>query len=1770
MGFWDTSNMATAFLSIIADYQDDDSDTEDKQDPDQQIQGSHLRGKFTVSEDGLCPRCRTSDVVFVILDELFALGDMPEILHTLIAKGKAVLWSSQDKHGCKAPPTFLCRGFCPPDPLGAGFNVDWHKVSLESIFLSEDPNSHMEAVTSYTPEGAHGISQESWTVVDEESCEDNAVSPLEPEESTAESDQGEKEASDNDADENPDDDDDDDDVDEEELIRQMLAKEQEKIQNEALQTVHYYYSKSSTSDTATATTSSNIASSSSHHPVVSTTTTSDDAPSSSDQYPVSSDGSCPHCYSFNVKYIIVVSPGMRDTDLPPTLQLLLRRQQAFKMAKGSSEPPSFQCQSCQFGFNLDWSKTNLELIYDIDPSSAQAAEMATVSSPTTTTTPLYDTTATPLYDTTATPSYVTTAPVYSSETTTAASAYPSSYTAASAYPSSYTAASVYLSETTTAASAYPPSYTAASVSTSTEPYYYYDPHQAPESDMSYQTAPGYPPPQYMPHPRMRPPTRIPPPGMGPPPRIPPPPIRAPVDVYPPRAPQGASQTPPYPGSHYSRVPPPDGPYTRALPPGEPYARMPPPGATHPRVPSPGASHPRVPPPGAPHPRVPPPGASHQRVRPPGAPHPRVPPPGAPHPRFPPPGAPHPRVPPPGAPHPRVPPPGAPHPRVPPPGAPHPRVPPPGAPHPRVPPPGAPHQRVPPPGAPHPRVPPPGAPHPRVPPPGAPHPRVPPPGAPHPRVPPPGAPHPRVPPPGASHPRVPPPGAPHPRVPPPGAPHPRVPPPGTPHPRVPPPGAPHPKVPPPGAPYQRLPYSGAYHPRLPPPGPPYQRVPPPGAPIQRVPLPETHHQRVPYSRATHHGEPSPRIPTVTPRVPFSPLAESPQKSPLEPVTATQTTPPVAPRVPPPSPRMQPPASGSAAPPNADGGNSPAPYYPPHPGYSLRAPRQTPPGYGPNWYPPPGPTRHPPPARGTSGYATGYQHTYGTEPSWDTTSSSSYYGYDSSYPQPYFSQTDPRIPPPPFAQRGYHHPPHRLPPGPAHFPPPVAPQGNQYHPPSSSASHWSAGTAEDTTASFSSSITTHTTSTTKTIPTEGTDAWVEENTHSEGSNEAAMPVQDDNERAKKDADRFEDILNRIDQARGDDSGDNTMKAYLQKLQWAGQEEEGAHEPEPNSLSEEHGDLLSYDEFPPGVDPPAPPPSATSAADAGLTAGTDSDAAAEAEDTSSHPSDKMPHYTADDYDDKTSNKQDIQNRQTGQSNRCAATTGDDKEEEESDEEFVTPVQSLSDLTAVEADTEDAPSPVRGRGRGRGGRKSARGASRKRGSRARAEESAADTGEGLSSPAIRGRGRGKGRGEVGSKQRGGLGRSGDKSPVRMEQESPPRSAASPPARGRRGRKRVGEDISGNEQSLEKEIEKEEPSQSSANSKSPSPEHQAADREGEHGNEKASVNTAPTSPTRNAKRGRGRRGRPPGGRRTAQRTNIDAQDEPGALDKEEDIDGDNLGAEEVLPIPPSPTLEPASNRKPRGRKLKSLTQSSEQANVTESEQGVSDSEPSHAKESASGRGSVQAKKRRTSSGVPPRAGEHLKAMIEGGPDAMGDETTGSSALVEGGITNPETPDDRVDGKDNIASKQNSHRTTTRGRAGWGRPVAQAQSTEEDIAGSDPETPLRRARATRNQKQRDASQDSILDHAEEIHERPETTKLRQKRMHTSAEPADAKRSTRRTSRQGPVESSLGESSELEGTDTIEADGEDSDDSDVILEKPSPVKVTKRASRRTPRAKRGRR
>ena len=63
------------------------------------------------------------------------------------------LWQTSTQHFVfpKDPPTFLWRGFCPPDPLGAGFNVDWNRVSVNEILESLDnPIQVMRIIIIFT------------------------------------------------------------------------------------------------------------------------------------------------------------------------------------------------------------------------------------------------------------------------------------------------------------------------------------------------------------------------------------------------------------------------------------------------------------------------------------------------------------------------------------------------------------------------------------------------------------------------------------------------------------------------------------------------------------------------------------------------------------------------------------------------------------------------------------------------------------------------------------------------------------------------------------------------------------------------------------------------------------------------------------------------------------------------------------------------------------------------------------------------------------------------------------------------------------------------------------------------------------------------------------------------------------------------------------------------------------------------------------------------------------------------------------------------------------------------------------------------------------------------------------------------------------------------------------------------------------------------------------------------------------------------------------
>lgn len=144
------------------------------------------------------------------------------------------------------------------------------------------------------------------------------------------------------------DDDDDDELDEEELIKQMLAKEQQKLSQENNQPTnddenvetdapsapsdsdHFSEQTTSSSDVISSTTTLTT----SAIETVSHSNSSSTVSSTANTYPVSSTGRCPYCGASDVKYIIIVSENTKDTDLPQSLQELLKRNHAFKMAKG--------------------------------------------------------------------------------------------------------------------------------------------------------------------------------------------------------------------------------------------------------------------------------------------------------------------------------------------------------------------------------------------------------------------------------------------------------------------------------------------------------------------------------------------------------------------------------------------------------------------------------------------------------------------------------------------------------------------------------------------------------------------------------------------------------------------------------------------------------------------------------------------------------------------------------------------------------------------------------------------------------------------------------------------------------------------------------------------------------------------------------------------------------------------------------------------------------------------------------------------------------------------------------------------------------------------------------------------------------------------------------------------------------------------------------------------------------------------------------------------
>jgi hypothetical protein len=121
----------------------------------------------------------------------------------------------------------------------------------------------------------------------------------------------------------------DEDVNEKDIIKAMLAKEQEKEDTE--EPLHGPLKedetpKSTSSETVVITSTTAIASS--------TTPVTSPSATSAASYPVSKDGSCPHCGSSAVRYIILIKDSTKDITLPPTLDKLLKMGKAFKMAKG--------------------------------------------------------------------------------------------------------------------------------------------------------------------------------------------------------------------------------------------------------------------------------------------------------------------------------------------------------------------------------------------------------------------------------------------------------------------------------------------------------------------------------------------------------------------------------------------------------------------------------------------------------------------------------------------------------------------------------------------------------------------------------------------------------------------------------------------------------------------------------------------------------------------------------------------------------------------------------------------------------------------------------------------------------------------------------------------------------------------------------------------------------------------------------------------------------------------------------------------------------------------------------------------------------------------------------------------------------------------------------------------------------------------------------------------------------------------------------------------
>ena len=103
---------------------------------------------------------------------------------------------------------------------------------------------------------------------------------------------------------------------------------------------------------------------------------------------MSTTGACPTCSSMHVFYLVLADDDATEDDLGPLLSKLLRLGWAYRVqaTEDNPNPPSFSCGSCGYGFNLDFTQTDLDQIYasvlnqqPITASQPAAAAAAAVS-----------------------------------------------------------------------------------------------------------------------------------------------------------------------------------------------------------------------------------------------------------------------------------------------------------------------------------------------------------------------------------------------------------------------------------------------------------------------------------------------------------------------------------------------------------------------------------------------------------------------------------------------------------------------------------------------------------------------------------------------------------------------------------------------------------------------------------------------------------------------------------------------------------------------------------------------------------------------------------------------------------------------------------------------------------------------------------------------------------------------------------------------------------------------------------------------------------------------------------------------------------------------------------------------------------------------------------------------------------------------------------------------------------------------------------------------